>query len=128
MSWRQRSLPRPSPSPAPLTPIGELEDHLGDEHRDGQLNLVDNALERGSAEERDSSATALPTSPAAPAADFEIPWQIGDGKEEKAHVEPATLSDEITGKLADEPWQFKPYGNGDVTWLAAAQRRHMHRC
>ena len=50
-----------------------------------------------------------------------------NGNEEKAHLEPATLSEEITGKLADEPWQFAPYDKGDITWLAAAQRRHMHR-
>ena len=61
------------------------------------------------------------------AADFEIPLQIGNDRDEAAHREPATLSEEIVGKLANEPWQFAPYDKGDITWLAAAQRKHQHR-
>ena len=123
-SWRQRPPSAPPPPPAPLTPIGE---DLQDERRPP----VDCAQGESGPETPGAPAASTPLPPAPvpaePAVDYEIPWQVGNGKEEKAHLEPAMLADEIVGKLADEPWQFAPYDKGDMSWLAAAQRRHMHR-
>ena len=40
-----------------------------------------------------------------------------------------TVTDLITGTLPDQDgqWQFQPFDGASATWLAAAQRRHMHR-
>ena len=38
-----------------------------------------------------------------------------------------TLSDLLVGDLSLDTWQYKPYKADNATWLAAAQRRHMHR-
>ena len=33
----------------------------------------------------------------------------------------------LVGELAKTTWQYQPYDRDSATWLAAAQRRHMHR-
>ena len=37
------------------------------------------------------------------------------------------LSDLLRGDLAPHTWQFTQFKNENATWLAAGQRRHMHR-
>ena len=36
-------------------------------------------------------------------------------------------ADHVLGKMADQPWQHRPYDKMSNLWQAAAQRRHMHR-
>ena len=38
--------------------------------------------------------------------DFEIPWQLGDGRREEQPREPVQLSDVVKGELEAQPWQF----------------------
>ena len=37
------------------------------------------------------------------------------------------VEDLISGKIDDDPWQFKEYSRDSASWQAAAQKKQVHR-
>ena len=73
------------------------------------------------------SGDAVPEEPAAPPVGAEPPAPVAADDAIFESKVTCKLTDLLRGDLAPHTWQYKQYESESATWLAAGQRRHMHR-
>ena len=94
------------------------------EFEQNSVDAEDDPFARGSGDPAPDLDQQLADRPADPPTRRDGPAPPGA---ESAAPEAPSVVDLVNGIVPTTPWQFNPYDRKVATWLAAAQRRHMHR-